>query len=259
VNLTIIGLIVLGGIGFSVAHELISRRSLRRSPRAAWRGITTHSRLALSATGILILVATLAFFLFEHFNALAGLPIGTRFLASIFQAVTPRTAGFSTVSLSSLRPVTLIFWVLLMFIGASPGGTGGGIKTTTAAVLALSVRSQFRGREDIEYAGRTIPKVTVFRAAAVLVLSAMALLIAFGTLLITERQPFPDLLFETASAFGTVGLSTGITPLLTAAGKLVLATLMYIGRIGPLTFVLAMRARERTSPVAYPTAQIMVG
>ncbi len=259
VNLTIIGLIVLGGIGFSVAHEIITRRSLRRSPRATWRGITTHSRLALTATGILILIATLAFFLFEHFNALAGLPIGTKVLASVFQAVTPRTAGFNTVSLASLQPVTIICWVLLMFIGASPGGTGGGIKTTTAAVLLLSVRSQFRGRDDVEYGGRTIPKVTVFRAAAVLVLSALALLIAFGTLLMTEKQPFADLLFETASAFGTVGLSTGITPLLTAAGKLVLTVLMYVGRIGPLTFVLAMRARERTSPVAYPTAQIMVG
>jgi len=259
VNLTVIGLIVLGGIGFSVAHELISRRALRRSLRSTWRGITTHSRLALAATGILILVAALAFFLFEHFNALAGLPIGTKVLASVFQAVTPRTAGFNTVSLSSLQPVTILCWVLLMFIGASPGGTGGGIKTTTAAVLLLSVRSQFGGRSEVEYAGRTIPRTTVFRAAAVLVLSALALLIAFGTLLTTENQPFPALLFETASAFGTVGLSTGITPLLTGAGKLVLTALMYVGRIGPLTFVLAMRARERTSPVAYPAAQIMVG
>jgi trk system potassium uptake protein TrkH len=259
VNLTVIGLIVLGGIGFSVAHELISRRSLRRSPRATWRQITTHTRLVLVVTAFLIVLATSLFLVFEHQNALAGLPAGTKFLASLFQAVTPRTAGFNTVSLASLQPITILTWVLLMFIGASPGGTGGGIKTTTAAVLLLSVRSQFRGRGDVEYGGRTIPKVTVFRAAAVLVLSALALLLAFGTLLVTERQPFSDLLFETASAFGTVGLSTGITPLLSAAGKLVLAALMYVGRIGPLTFVLAMRARERTSSIVYPTTQIMVG
>jgi trk system potassium uptake protein TrkH len=121
------------------------------------------------------------------------------------------------------------------------------------------VRSQFRGRSELEYAGRTIPRVTVFRATSVVTLSAIALLLAFGTLLMTESQPFSALLFEAASAFGTVGLSTGITPALSVTGKLVLTLLMYVGRIGPLTFVLAMRVRERTAPVTYPSARIMVG
>jgi len=259
VNLTIIGLIVLGGIGFSVAHEIFSRETFKRSPRATWRQVSTHSRLALTATGFLIVFATAFFLVREYNNALAGLSPATKLLASLFQAVTPRTAGFNTVPMSSLHPATVLCWVLLMFIGASPGGTGGGIKTTTAAVLLLAVRSQFRGRSELEYAGRTIPKVTVFRATSVVTLSALALLLAFGTLLMTEAQPFGALLFEAASAFGTVGLSTGITPVLSVTGKLVLTLLMYVGRIGPLTFVLAMRVRERTAPVAYPSARIMVG
>ena len=259
VNLTIIGLIVLGGIGFSVAHELFSRETFKRSPRALWRQVSTHSRMALTATGFLILFATVFFLVREYHNALAGLHPATKFLASLFQAVTPRTAGFNTVAMSSLHPSTILCWTLLMFIGASPGGTGGGIKTTTAAVLLLAVRSQFRGRSELEYAGRTIPRVTVFRATSVVTLSAIALLLAFGTLLMTETQPFSALLFEAASAFGTVGLSTGITPALSVTGKLVLTLLMYVGRIGPLTFVLAMRVRERTAPVTYPSARIMVG
>jgi len=259
VNLTIIGLIVLGGIGPSVAHELFSRQTFKRSPRALWRQVSTQSRLVLTATGVLIVFGTVFFFVREYSNALAGLSPASKLLASLFQAVTPRTAGFNTVPMSALHPSTMLCWTLLMFIGASPGGTGGGIKTTTAAVLLLAVRSQFRGRDELEYAGRTIPKVTVFRATSVVTLSALALLLAFGTLLMTETQPFSALLFEAASAFGTVGLSTGITPVLSVTGKLVLTLLMYVGRIGPLTFVLAMRGREKTVPVAYPSARIMVG
>jgi trk system potassium uptake protein TrkH len=259
VNLTVIGLIVLGGIGFSVAHELFSRQTFKRSPRALWRQVSTHSRLALTTTGFLIVFGTVFFLVREYGNALSGLSPASKFLASLFQAITPRTAGFNTVPMSALHPATILCWTLLMFIGASPGGTGGGIKTTTAAVLFLAVRSQFRGRSELEYAGRTIPRVTVFRATSVVTLSALALLLAFGALLMTEAQPFSALLFEAASAFGTVGLSTGITPVLSATGKLVLTLLMYVGRIVPLTFVLAMRVRERTAPVTYPSARIMVG
>ncbi|MBM3331748.1 hypothetical protein FJY68_07860 [candidate division WOR-3 bacterium] len=259
VNLTIIGLIVLGGIGFSVAHELLSRETFKRSPRALWRQVTTHTRIVLGTTGILIALGTGLFLLLEYNNALVGLSGGTKFLASLFQAVTPRTAGFNTVSLASLQPLTILIWVLLMFVGASPGGTGGGIKTTTAAVLLLAVRSQIRGRDEVEFAGRTIPKETVFRATAIVTLSALAVMAAFSALLVTEQQPFAALLFEATSAFGTVGLSTGITPLLGVIGKLALAVLMYVGRIGPLTLVLAMRTRERTALIAYPSARIMVG
>jgi trk system potassium uptake protein TrkH len=259
VNLTIIGLIVLGGIGFSVAHELFSRETFRRSPRATWRQVTAHTRLVLATTGILIALGTGLFLLLEYNNALAGLSGSTKFLASLFQAVTPRTAGFNTVPLGALHPLTMLLWTLLMFIGASPGGTGGGIKTTTTAILLLAVRSQVRGRGEVEYAGRTIPKETVFRATAVVTLSAMAVLAAFAALLVTEQQPFAALLFEVTSAFGTVGLSTGITPFLGVVGKLALAVLMFVGRIGPLTLVLAMQVRERTASVAYPSARIMVG
>ncbi|MBM3313931.1 Trk family potassium uptake protein [candidate division WOR-3 bacterium] len=258
-NLVIIGLIVSGGIGFSVAHEIFNRETLRRGPHVTWRHLTTHTRLVLAASGLLIAVGATLFLLFESGRTLAGLDEGTKLLAALFQAVTPRTAGFNTVPLDRLHPVTLLLFTLLMFIGASPGGTGGGIKTTTAAVLLLSVRSQFRGREDVEYAGRAIPKEAVFRATAVVALSALALFVSFGILLLTEDKPFAHLLLEATSAFGTVGLSTGITPRLGGVGKLVLILLMYVGRIGPLTLVLALRAKEHRSSISYPTARIMVG
>ncbi|MBM3314757.1 hypothetical protein FJY71_02790 [candidate division WOR-3 bacterium] len=259
VNLVIMALIVAGGLGFSVLHEVFSRRTLRLTPAQVWRGLSVHARLVLWTSGLLIAAGAALFFILEYGRALAGLPLGTKLLASLFQAVTPRTAGFNTVPLNALRPVTVLIWVVLMYIGASPGGTGGGIKTSTAAVLFLTIRSRVTGRNEVEYGGRTIDKDTVYRAASVAALGAAALGAAFAVLLLAERQPFADLLFETASAFGTVGLSTGITPALSDVGKLALTVLMYVGRVGPLTMVLIMQPNERRLPISYPRARVMVG
>jgi trk system potassium uptake protein TrkH len=259
VNLVVIGLILLGGLGFSVVHELVSRRTLRQTPPSLLRRLTVHSRLVLSTSALLVVAGTVVFFFFEYDNVLAHLPLGTKLLAALFQSVTPRTAGFNTVPLVGLKPVTILLWSLLMFIGASPGGTGGGIKTTTLAVLFLAVRNRIAGREDVEFRGRLVPRDVVYRATSIAAVSAAIAIGFYALLLITERAPFSDILFETVSAFGTVGLSTGVTPHLTAAGKVAIVVLMYVGRLGPLTLALAMRAREPRLPITYPEARILVG
>ncbi|MEO0079292.1 MAG: potassium transporter TrkG [candidate division WOR-3 bacterium] len=259
VNLVVIGLIISGGLGFGTVHELFNRETIRQPVRGLFRHLTAHARLVLVTTAILIGTGFLLFLLLEFNNALAGLNFPAKLLAALFQAVTPRTAGFNTVPTNFLRPATTFLWTLFMFIGASPGGTGGGIKTTTAAVLFLTIRNLALGRRDTEYAGRTITKDTVYRAAAIATLAAAVVVLSFSVLLLTESHPFQNLLFEAVSAFGTVGLSTGITSSLSVVGRLCLVILMFTGRTGPLTLALLFRPREKQLPITYPRARIMVG
>ena len=259
VCLTVIALVITGGLGFSVVHELLSRENVRHGPVYALRRLTVHARLVLWTSGILIIAGTIFFFFFEYDNSLARLPVGGKLLAALFQSVTPRTAGFNTVAISGLRPVTLFLWGMLMFVGASPGGTGGGIKTSTAAVLFLAVRDRVLGREDVEVGRRIIPKDIVYRASSIAAVSASIVVFFFAVLLMTQKAPFQEIMFETLSAFGTVGLSTGLTPELTGIGKIAIIALMYVGRLGPLTLALAMRTRRSTLPIAYPDARVMVG
>jgi len=266
VNFTIIGLIVSGGLGFSVVHEVLSRRTLRQwlhrardRTAAPVLRLSTHAVLVLRTTAALIISGAIFFFFFEYDGALAGLPLGTKLLASLFQSVTPRTAGFNTVPLDALRPVTLLIITLLMYVGASPGGTGGGIKTSTLAVLALTLRNLVAGREQVETRDRTIARDTVYRAAAIAAGGVVAILVILAVLLVAEPFPFQSILFEVTSAFGTVGLSTGITPLLSPTGKLAIILLMYVGRLGPLTLALTMRTRLSRVPIEYPQARVIVG
>ncbi len=259
VNAVVCLLIVLGGLGFSVVHELVSREALRRGIWRTWTGLSTHAHLVTRASLSLIVFGALAFFFFEFDNTLAGLSPVAKVLAAVFQSVTPRTAGFNTVPLDSLRPVTLMLLAVLMFIGASPGGTGGGVKTSTMAVLWFTLRNVVAGRPEVEVRGRTISRDTVYRAAAVFGTGLALVAFFLGILLVSERQPFERLLFETVSAFGTVGLSTGITPDLSVAGRLAIIALMYIGRLGPLTLALTMAARRPRLAVSYPSARVLVG
>lgn len=259
VNLTIINLIVFGGLGFTVVHEIVNRNTLRRGLRQTIRNLTVHSRIVLTTSALLVAIGTIFFFFFEFDRTLAGMPLGTRLLASLFQAVTPRTAGFNTVPLNALHPATLFILILLMFIGASPGGTGGGIKTSTFAVLLLTLRSRLAGHEEIAAGRRYIPRDVIYRAIAITVTSAGVVAGIFVLLLATQTFRFQDLLFETISAFGTVGLSTGITPDLSAIGRMAIILLMYVGRLGPLTLTLAMGTRQIRLPISYPKAKVMVG
>jgi len=253
VNLIITSLIIIGGLGFTVVAELLE------NPYGAKRSL--HTRLVISTTVPLIAVGTIVVLLLEggNPNTLAPLEVGEKIRASYFQAVTARTAGFSTIPSGNLRPQTLFFLITLMFIGASPGSTGGGIKTTTFIALFLAVLSVIRGRDDVEVYERRIPKRIIARALAVSMISlAMVVLI---TIILSTMQNFEflEVLFETTSAFGTVGLSTGITPHLALPGKILIMLTMFSGRLGPLTVATAIAQKQHIVQVRYPEEKVMVG
>jgi trk system potassium uptake protein len=236
VTLSISTLFILGGIGFSVVLNLWECRERR---------LSTHSRLALMVTACLIAAGTLFILLFEWSNTLAPLGGSGKLLGSYFTAVTPRTAGFNTLDTAALRPATQFLIVILMFIGASPGSTGGGIKTTTFGLLAASVWSQSRGKEDTEIFRRRIPTEQVSKAVAVTLLSGCLVTVVTLLLTLSEATGFLAVLFEVVSAFGTVGLSMGLTPDLTRPGRLLIIGTMFSGRVGPLTAMIALAQSAR--------------
>jgi trk system potassium uptake protein TrkH len=261
VNLVVMALVVLGGIGFPVLTELLRvGRWWRRGLRGGWAFLPVHARVALVTTAALLGVGAVAFLALEWNHTLHPLSLGERLLASAFQSVTLRTAGFSTVDFSLLGTPMLLVCLALMFIGGSPGGTAGGVKTTTVAVLALTFRAMLRQRAEVEVFGRSVPPANVYRAAAVAVISLM-LLFALTFLLFAAEpaQPFRSLLFEAVSAFGTVGLSLGTTSSLGPAGKLVICALMFVGRLGPFTLALAAALSKDQAGYAYPSTKIVVG
>jgi len=253
VNLVIMSLIIFGGLGFIVVYEIVNRIKNKR------KMFTTHTRLVLMTSTILIIAGFLIIFFFEFDGTLLHYPLSGKLWASLFQAVTPRTAGFNTIAVSSLSTVTLTIIIIFMFIGASPGSTGGGIKTSTFAILLLSLRSILKGKEDIEVYNRTISSSIVYKAVALAVGSTIVLSFLFILLLVLENKPFFPLLFEAVSAFGTVGLSMGITPDLTTPGKILIIMLMYAGRIGPLTLGFALMRGITRGRVRYPEAKVMIG
>jgi len=267
VNLAVTGLIVVGGLGFLVNMELWDQVGLRlRKVRPPLP--TLHTRLALTVTAALLLGGTVTFLALEWNNVLRGLPVGERLLAAWFQSVTPRTAGFNTVDYGRVSSDTLFFTILLMFVGASPGSTGGGIKTTTFGLLVALVVARWRGRGRATVFRRTIPHAVMDRALTLALLAWALVSVSVGLLVATETRGVPfdaaqprflALMFEAVSAFGTVGLSTGITASLSAAGKLVLVVLMYAGRVGPLTLVLAVGPRPDRSRFRYAEENVMVG
>jgi len=258
VNVVFIVLIVVGGIGFVVLNDVLNRTDGLNPFTVKWSRLTVHSRLAIITSAVLIVAGMLTMFFFEFDNSMLDLSVPEKLLASLFQSVTCRTAGFNTVDTADLRDVTLFICMILMFIGASPASTGGGIKTTTFTVLLLSVRCLLRSRDEVELFGRTIPHQTVYKAVAIVLFSLTFLVVFTVLLLATETGRFADILFEAVSAIGTVGLSTGVTGGLTAVGKLLITTLMYVGRVGPLTVALAL-GEVRKVNIEYPTTRITVG
>ncbi len=252
VNLVITGLIVVGGLGFLVNLELGAQLRARLGGRAARAGrerrpLSLHAKLVLSVSAALLLLGALGCLALEHDNLLRDLPWRERLLAAWFMAVTPRTAGFNTVDYGQASAATLFFTAMLMFVGASPGSTGGGIKTTTLGLLLALLRARRRGSPGVFAFSRALPRNVVERALSVSLLSAALIAGVLLLLLLAEqgqvaysaaRTPFLPLLFEAVSAFGTVGLSTGITPELSPAGRLLVVGLMFAGRVGPLTLAL---------------------
>jgi trk system potassium uptake protein TrkH len=261
INLTVMGLIIMGGMGFIVQYEVISR----------WRGLqkklSVHSKIVLIMTISLILGGALFFYLFEMNHILKDASIKTQILASLFQSVTPRTAGFNTVDIGQLTNPTILVMIMLMFIGASPGSTGGGIKTTSFALLLLMIWNRLKGQDQVNVFNRTIPAEILTRTIAIIFASAFSIILITSLLLliggvgnlppVESRHFFVEYLFETVSAFGTVGLSMGITPNLSSGQKLAIILMMFAGRVGPLTLAFSWYATKRG--LTYAEESVMVG
>ncbi|WP_102399949.1 TrkH family potassium uptake protein [Haloimpatiens massiliensis] len=254
VIMTISFLVIIGGLGFFVWAELYNYKRRRK--------ISLHSKVVITATAILLVGGTILMFLFESNNpgTLKGKGILEKMLSSFFAAVTPRTAGFNSISTADMSTAGIFLTILLMFVGGSPGSTAGGIKTSTMGVLLMTVVSVIRGKEETEIFKKRINKEIIYRAFSIVVISLGLVITVTMILSITEVGfPFEYLLYEATSAFGTVGLTLGLTSKLTTIGKIVLALTMYAGRVGPLTLALALAKNKKKSSIKYPEDKILVG
>ncbi len=252
-NIVGIVLIFLGSIGFLVLSELMDYKKTRR--------MSLHSKVVLSFSGALIVLGTFVILIFEFTNAASVGPMtfGEKLLASLFQSTSLRSSGTSTLPIESLRQATLFFMVILMMIGAAPGSTGGGIKVTTFAIMLAAFYSMLRGKQDVDLFRNRINQDLVYKSITVLFFALFIVVGATILLCFTENQPFLIVLFETTSAFGTVGFSAGITPQLSGVGKTIVILLMFAGRLGPFTIAMALRAKAQKELYRYPEGKIILG
>ena len=262
VNFTIMGLIVHGGIGFIVQYEILSWL------RGKQKRLSVHTKIVLITTAVLIISGALFFYIFERNHIIKDVPVLNKFLVSLFQSVTPRTAGFNTVDIGILTNATLLLMIVLMFIGASPGSTGGGVKTTSAALLVMLMWNRVKGNMDVNIFNRTIPREIVGRTVSIIFASVFSVAIIWSVLLIAgewnlppleTRHHFVEYLFDTVSAFGTVGLSMGVTPKLNDLQKLALVLMMFVGRVGPLTLAFSLSRETGKKSFSYAEEGVMVG
>lgn len=257
INLVIPLLIIAGGIGFAALLDIYRYVAKKE------RKLTLTTKMAVVITVILIISGTILTFIFEYANmgTIGELSLAKKIGVSFFQSVTTRTAGFNTVSMPGLRPVTVMLYVVLMFIGASPGSTGGGIKTTTFGVILLGVINTLRNTEDIEVEKRRISWNVFNRAIAIAFISLIYINVVLLLLVETEKNvSYINLLFELISAFGTVGLSRDLTPLLQDFSKWLLILTMFLGRVGPLTMAMAMTGKIiKSENYRYPEENILIG
>ena len=254
VNMTVSLLIIFGGLGFTVFIDIYRKRR--------FKNLSLHSKVVISFTAILLLVGTLAFFLIEHNSAaMEGLSLKGKVLSSFFMSVTARTAGFNTIDIGKMQEGSVIVTIMLMFIGASPASTGGGIKTTTFGVLLSSTISVLRGNKEIEIFHKKIPYDTLIKSLCIFTLGSF--LVIFSSLWITiiEQGKFLylDILYEIVSAFGTVGITRGITADLSSLSKFILIILMYLGRVGAATLGVSILNTHRKRHTRYSEGKIIVG
>ena len=258
VNLTIAGLIIFGGLGFLVIGESGKAAAgllKRENPR-----LSLHSKLVLTTTAALIASSFVIFLALENDGALGGMPWKEKILASFFQVVTPRTAGFNTIDLTALGTAAVLLHMFLMFIGASPGSTGGGVKTSTFGIILAFIRSKIAARDSVHLFFRTVPQNNVVRAFTVISLSmSLVFLAGFAVLISQPGMLLKDVFYEVFSGFGTVGLSLGITPSLNPLSKAVVILVMYAGRIGPLTLLLAFSRRRALGKYEYVEESVLIG
>ena len=253
INLVSMLLIILGGIGFIVLSDLVEYKRTRK--------LSLHTKIVLTMTGLLIVIGTVVIFIFEFTNTrtLGSLNGWEKFWASLFQSVSPRTAGANTIDIGAMRQASQFFMVLLMFIGASPGSTGGGIKTTTFAILIGAVFAMIRGKEDIVIYRYRLAKDRIFKAVTLTLLSLFLVIIVSMILSTTEDHSFLMILFDTTSAFGTVGLSMGLTADLTVFGKIMISLMMFMGRLGPLTLAYAIGPKTEKELYRHPEGKMIIG
>lgn len=245
INLTTMALIIAGGLGFLVWWDLCRVAK----GRLGWRKLRVHSKLVITMTASLVLGGGLLFLLFEYEapGTLGALSLGDKIQAALFQSVTTRTAGFFSIDQSRFGDASMVLTLFLMFTGGSPMGTAGGVKTTTLAILTLTVGAYLKGKSDTEVFDRKIREQNIRTAIVVMVLGFIALLVSSVALSLTMDAPFIDLIFEVTSALGTAGLSRGITGDLTLIGKIIIILDMYLGRIGPITLATAIVIRTRNA------------
>lgn len=251
VNMVITSLIIMGGLGFVVLYEIFHFKKKDT--------LSLHARVVLITTAILIIAGTIILFLSEYNHALKDLPLAGKLLASYFQSVSPRTAGFNTIDLNSLFLSSQLIIILLMFIGGSPGSTAGGIKTSTFALLWIAIISQLRGKKDNEIFQRQIPNSDMFQALTITLLSGFTLITMTFLLALIHQADLTQIIFEVASALGTVGLSLGLTTQLTPCEQLIIIITMFLGRVGPLTLGFALAYKRKQPEIHYPKGKIMIG
>lgn len=254
INLSIAFLIIIGGLGYSVFYDIYKSRRFRK--------LALHSKVALTITAFLILFGTISFYLLENKEiSMHGFTQKEKILSSFFMSVTSRTAGFNSLNIGLMKGSSVVLTILLMFIGASPASTGGGIKTTTFGVLVMSTFSVLRGDEEVSIFKKRIPMEVILRSITIFFLASGIVL--FVSMVITliegEKFFFLDILYETVSAFGTVGITRGITPFLSNISKIILTFLMFIGRVGPTTVALGVLKRKNKKLIKYAKGKIIVG
>lgn len=266
VNLTVMGLIITGGLGFPVIKEVVEVVWSRRPGR--WGRLSMHTKMMLIGTALLLTGGALAVLTLEWHNALEGMPLGEKLLVAGFQSTTTRTAGFETVPMGTLTNATLFVFMLLMLVGAGPCSTAGGFKVSTLMVLVCHAWSKIRGLHRVHLFRRSVPETTIDGALATSLLFGVVAASGLVALLVAEQADAPhrsganlflDAAFEVCSALGTVGLSTGITPDLGTLAKAVLIVLMFLGRLGPISAFVALSGGERRDRVEYPKEEVLIG
>ncbi|OWA36045.1 Trk family potassium uptake protein [Saccharibacillus sp. O16] len=253
VNLVAMPMILLGGIGFIVIADLLDY------PRK--RKLSLHSKVVLFMTAILVVVGAIVIFIFEFTNpaTLKPLDFSGKTFASLFQSITSRSAGMSTLDVGAMRQATQFFMVIMMFIGAAPGSAGGGIKVTTFAILIGAMLAMMRGKQDIVFFRYRIAQDRVYKAITFSLLSFLLIVVSAMILAATENYSFLGILFETTSAYATAGISMGLTSQLTPFGQFMITLLMFIGRLGPVTLAFTLTPRMDNEPFRYPEGKVTIG
>ena len=264
VNLTVIVLIICGGLSFVVIMNLKGwlaggASNLFKKKSMSIKGLSLNTRVVLLGTVVLLGLGMLLIYALEHRYSLAAFDLKTQYLTAFFQSVTTRTAGFNTISMTGLREPTYLLMMIFMFIGGASGSTAGGVKINSLALFLAYVASLLRDKREVTMFNHSVAKDLVLRALLILLFGLVSVLGGMLILSITENASFINVCFETVSAFGTVGLSAGITSSLSIIGKYVIILLMYIGRIGPLTLLAAAAQRMKKVQIEYPTGEILVG